>query len=110
MHGVVCRSCVFAMHSGALCVDRRDGEKAFVSVNGKKCWKQTFAANEGAHVCGSRNSQWFKDRRVTVICEAEAGDGKMTVRTYSNVNQGPHDESFAIDNVVIAQISAGTVA
>ena len=112
LHAVVCRSCAFATHDGALCVDRRDDEIGYVSVNGKECWKQTFWGSlGGSNQCGGDQGQTAaNEASVAVVCEAEAVSGKLTVRTYSSVNQGPHDESFAIDNVVIDKISADTGA
>ena len=107
LHGVVCRSCVFAMHSGALCVDRRDDEKAFVSVNGKQCWTRSFWGGDGSHQCGSTR-QHFEETSVAVKCEAEAVDGEITVKVTTNLGGQGNEESFAIDNVEIVQTLAGT--
>ena len=92
------------MH-GAARLHCRDGEKAFVSVNGDRCWKEKFKETDGVQVCG-KDKQWYsKDMLVAVECEEKAVDGKLTVRVYSDLSSGPLDESFAIDNVVIAKIS-----
>ena len=93
------------MH-GAARLHCRDGEKAFVSVNGDRCWKEKFKETDGVQVCG-KDKQWYsKDMLVAVECEEKAVDGKLTVRVYTELNSEPGDESFAIDNVVIKQISA----
>ena len=97
------------MH-GAARVDCRDGEKAYVSVNGKECWREKFEASDGAQECGKDEEWWSKDKLVAVECKEEAVDGKLTVRVYTELEQTARDESFAIDNVVIKLISADTGA
>ena len=86
----------------------RDNEKAYVTVNDKICWTKSFANTAGSQQCGSSSNNWHEDS-VAVRCEAESVAGKLTVRVYTNLNGGADDESFAIDNVVVTQISTGTV-
>ena len=93
------------MH-GAACLNCRDDETGYVSVNGKECWSQRFTTWYGSRQCGKNlEADNWNDASIPVKCEAEAVDGKLTVRVYSDLSSGPLDESFAIDNVVIAKIS-----
>ena len=62
---------------------------------------------DGTHECGRKSLSHFKDDSVSAKCEAEAGSGKLTVRVDTNLKGHKNEESFAIDNVVISQISAG---
>ena len=82
----------------------RDNEKAYVTVNGKECWTGTLIAYQGSQVCGQSHNGW-NENSIPVKCEAESVSGKLTVRVYSNLDGGADDESFAIDNVVVSQIT-----
>ena len=87
----------------------RDNEKAYVTVNGKTCWTETFTSKQGSKQCGSSSNNWFEDSR-TVKCEAESVSGKLAVRVYTSLSSNADDESFAIDNVVVSKLSInGTV-
>ena len=92
--------------SRSLFHDRRDKEKAYVTVNNKLCWSQILVASTGSHQCGSTQGGW-NENSIRVQCEAEAVDGKLKVRVYTDLNDNTDDESFAIDNVAIVKISAG---
>ena len=41
---------------------------------------------------------------MKVTCQADAVDGKLTVRVYTDLNSGANDESFGIDNVVVSKV------
>ena len=86
----------------------RDSERAYVTVNNQTCWNKTLIGTTGSQQCGSSRNNWFEDS-VAVRCEAKSVAGKLTVRVYTGLNSPASDESFAIDNVVVAQISSGTV-
>ena len=84
----------------------RDSENAYVTVNDKVCWTQKFTVAQTSHQCGKTgsNNNWKEDS-VAVRCEAASVAGKLTVRVYTDLNGAANDESFAIDNVVVTQIS-----
>ena len=86
----------------------RDDEKAYVTVNDKVCWTRAFARHHGSRQCGSKRRDW-DEKSSTVQCQGESISGKLTVRVYTDLNSHANDESFAIDNVVVTQISTGTV-
>ena len=75
-----------------------------MSVNGKECWKQTLDKANGSKQCGGGS---HKEESITVKCEAESVDGKLTVRVHATLSSKENTESFGIDNVVITKISAG---
>ena len=58
-------------------------------------------------MCGQSHGGWNEDV-IAVTCEAESVSGKLAVRVYTSLSSAPDDESFAIDNVVVTQIT-GTV-
>ena len=87
----------------------RNNEKAYVTVNGKQCWSQTFSGANGSDQCGRTSSS--KEESIAVKCEAESVGGKLTVRVYADLSSSnAKDESFAIDNVVITKTSTGATA
>ena len=88
--------------------NHRDNENAYMSVNGEACWSQTFVGTHGTRECGGSATNW-NEQSVPVTCEADAVDGKLTVRVYTNLDSSGVDESFGIDNVKISKISTGTV-
>ena len=93
----------------ALPHDREGYEKAYVTVNGKMCSIKSFATSTGSAVCGNvqgTTNDWFEDS-VAVRCDAESVNGEVTVRVYTNLGGGAHEESFAIDNVKLSMIPAG---
>ena len=88
----------------------RNNEKAYVTVNGKQCWSQTFSGANGSDQCGSKKSD-SKEESIAVKCEAESVGGKLTVRVYADLSSSnAKTESFAIDNVVITKTSTGATA
>ena len=76
-------------------------------VNGKECWKQTLNHASGSKICGYPK---YSDESIKVSCKADAVDGELRVRVHADLNSDTRDESFAIDNVVIEEISAGARA
>ena len=86
----------------------RDSEKAYVTVNDKVCWTQDFSSHHGSRQCGSKRRDW-DEKSSTVQCQGESISGKLTVIVYTDLNSHANDESFAIDNVEVTQISTGTV-
>ena len=74
-----------------------------MSVNGKECWKQSLDKANGSQRCGGSH----KEESITVKCEAESVDGKLTVRVHATLSSKENKESFGIDNVVITKTSAG---
>ena len=81
----------------------RDTEKAFVEVNGKKCWTKSFTAVQGKQICGSTNNGW-NELKVKATCTADAVKGAFTVRVSTTLNSAANDESFGIDNVLLKRV------
>ena len=81
----------------------RDNEFGYVSINDKQCWSKEFVGANGTQTCGSSRSTW-KEESVHVQCQANAVDGKLKVRAYTDLSSTPEDESFAIDNVVVTKL------
>ena len=84
----------------------RDGESAYVSVNGQTCWIKTdIRGTEGTQQCGGL----FKEERYRVtgcyvtLPESRALGSGLTVRVWTNLDSGATDESFAIDNVAVEE-------
>ena len=95
--------------SRSLFHDRRDKEKAYVTVNNKLCWSQILVASTGSHQCGSTQGGW-NENSIRVQCEAEAVDGKLKVQVGADLDSDADDESFAIDNVAINDAPDGAHA
>ena len=76
----------------------RENERAWVSVNGKTCWRRYFVGSTGNQTCGQKNGN---EERVPVKCTADAKNGQFAVRVYTTLNSGASDESFGIDNAVL---------
>ena len=91
----------------------RDGEAAYVSLNGMICWATSLTASQGTQQCGGENR--FEPRNedaVTVtgcsITLSGAGNVPLTVRVWTNLDgRDPKDESFGITNVVIQTVAPG---
>ena len=101
----VCSACVY---NALRCYTCRDGEKASVTLNGKECWSQALSTSLGEPVCGGDGTGRWGEGLIAVKCEGEAASGKLAVRVSTTLDQESSDESFAIDNVVVRRISAGT--
>ena len=74
-----------------------------MSVNGKECWSKVLSGKVGSQVCGRSNNPEYVEERFVVTCQATVLDGALTVRVHAELNSGVHDETFAIDNVVITK-------
>ena len=92
------------------CLTRRDNEDAYVSVNGNVCWiKNDLRGTDGTQLCGG----WFKEERFRVtgcyitLSAALEATVPLTVRVWTNLDGDADDESFGIDNVVVAKIEDG---
>ena len=84
----------------------RDGENAYVSVNGKACWGKTnVLGTMGTQECGGG----YKEERFRVTgCYVKVEvDVPLTVRVWTSLDGGARDESFAIDNVVVKPLGQG---
>ena len=77
-------------------------------MNDKKCAiKQNLLGTNGKQLCGG----WYKEEvfrvkgcRIT-LSAAPGVDVPLTVRIWTDLDSAADDESFAIDNVGIAQIT-----
>ena len=91
-----------------VCVcDLRDNEDAFVSVNGETCWRETnLVGTAGTQQCGGV----YKEERFRVtgcyvtLRSSVGGKVPLRVRVWTSLDAGPDDESFGIDNVVVAKL------
>ena len=87
----------------------RDGEDAYVSVNGKTCWTKTnILGTVGTQQCGGvfkeerfRVSGCFVTLPAVVTLSGARLETPLTVRVWTSLDGDPTDESFGIDNVVI---------
>ena len=82
-----------------------------MSVNGKTCWTKTGAiGTSGAQTCGG----FFKEEKFRVtgcyitLSPASGGVVPLTVRVWTNLDGEATDESFGIDNFVLAHSKATT--
>ena len=84
----------------------RDGENAYVSVNGKTCWtKNGIVLQKGGSECG--NGYFKSEERFAVACKVTllgSGNRPLTVRVWTTLDQTSKDESFGIDNVVVQKL------
>ena len=112
----------------------RSGEEAYVSVDGEPCWtRKGMTAEQGTSQCGRHtndhpgaerkfsaakrlpvartiNRDWDDDSVPVVGCIKRlkgGGDQQVKVRVWTNLDQGPEDESFGIDNVLVQEICDG---
>ena len=76
-----------------------------MQVNGKTCWQKKLVGGQGSQECGQKHGGWH-EARLKVTCQADAVDGKLAVRIYTDLNSGASDESFGIDNVVVSKVTA----
>ena len=88
----------------------RDGEDAYVSLNGKRCWtKAGITDSQGTHQCGS---PWHEDVFPVTGCSitlSGTGYKPLTVRVYTNLDSGDaKEESFGIANVAIHNVQPST--
>ena len=77
-----------------------------MSVNGETCWsKNNVVGTSGIQECGGV----FKEERFEVKNCVAILDASMplTVRVWARLDGDAHDESFAIDNVVIRSTGNG---
>ena len=84
----------------------RDGESAYVSMNDKTCAiKENLIGATGTQLCGG----WFKEEVFRVkgcyvtLSAASEGPVPLKVRVWTNLDGDARDESFGIDNILIAQ-------
>ena len=86
----------------------RDGEAAYVSLNGMMCWVTTMTASQGTQQCGGQ-SPWHDEAVPVTGCSialSGPGDKPVTVRVWTNLDgRDPKDESFGITNVVIQNVA-----
>jgi len=73
-------------------LDSRDNEADRVFVNGVEIWQQKIKSQVGK----------LFDQTWTGDCDSD-GDGKITVKWTSDIDQGLHDEGWGFNNVVITQ-------
>ena len=86
---------------------RRDHESAYVSMNDKTCYiKSNLVGTSGTQLCGG----WYKEEvfrlrgcYITLSSTWEE-DVPLTVRIWTDLDGDAADESFGIDNIVLAQV------
>ena len=85
----------------------RDGEGAYVSLNGMMCWATSLSASQGSQQCGGESK--FKPRNEEAVpvtgCSitlSGSGNVPLTVRVWTNLDgRNAKEESFGIANIVI---------
>ena len=83
----------------------RNGEGAYVSLNGMICWATSMTASQGTQECGGQN-QANEDAVPVTGCSVTlfgSGNVPLTVRVWTNLENEDitKEKSFGIDNVVI---------
>ena len=90
--------------SRTLTLNNRDGEAAYVSLNGNICWATSITASQGTQQCGGQ-SPWHDEAVPVTGCSISLsgpGDKPVTVRVWTTLDsRHPSKESFGIRNVVI---------
>ena len=89
----------------------RDGEAAYVSLNGMICWATSLTASQGSQQCGGQSPWHEKAVPVTGCSITLSGSGykPLTVRVYTNLDSGDaKEESFGIANVAIHNVQPST--
>ena len=79
-----------------------------MSVNGKTCWTKAKAVGtNGAQICGG----FFKEEKfrvtgcyITLSASDDTDVVPLTVRVWTNLDGEANDESFGIDNFIIAKL------
>jgi hypothetical protein len=87
-------------------IDSWDDEQATITVNGKICMQTRFMYNRGTQQCGYNHGHYIEQKSRVECLIANPGN-KVTIRAYTNINEGAHNEAWGLDNV---QISTGTKA
>ncbi len=78
-----------------IAIDSWDSEVGMLLIDGKQAWAQGFAVVSAGQQCGNA----WGDQAVgfgTVWPHAASG---VEVRAFSNLNEAPTNEAFAVDNV-----------
>ena len=86
----------------------KDRESAYVSMNDKKCAiKENLVGTNGKQLCGG----WYKEEvfrvkgcRITLTA-APGVEVPLTVQIWADLDGDAEDESFGIDNVVVARFT-----
>ena len=89
----------------------RDGEAAYVSLNGMICWTKTgITISQGTQQCGGQGTfgPWNEAVFPVTGCSVKltgSGNKPLTVRVWTNLDsEDAKDESFGISNVVIHNV------
>ena len=80
--------------------DSWDGESFFVYVDGNLLFNQSYIYHQGTQVAGQPYNQW-NELLVPISISHNTTATSLTVKFASSLNQGPSDEWWAVDNVVI---------
>ena len=87
-----------------VCSHHRNGEAAYVSLNGMICWSATMTGSQGTQQCGGQRP-WNEDAVPVTGCSVTlsgSGHVPLTVRVWTNIDgKNPMEKSFGIANVVI---------
>ena len=89
-------------------VDSWDGERAYVLINGEQCWSRILYWRNGINECGAPGRSTWKEEKIRVSCTVQCNTAECTaihIQVGGSLNSGTTDESFGIDNVVIAMTS-----
>ena len=86
----------------------RNGNGAYVSLNGMICWATSIIGWQGTQQCGGQGSSNEDAVPVTGCSVTLSGSGKvpLTVRVWTNL--ATKGKSFGITNVVIQNVAPGS--
>jgi len=85
-------------------IDSWDNERAYIDINGQRKWTSSpLMWNRGQAKCGQMNG-WQEEKIPVKISNIKIGNGGITVKVHSNLNENTDNESFGIDNVVLNKV------
>ena len=90
----------------------RNGEAAYVSLNGVICWAMSLTGSQGTQQCGAQ-APWNEDAVPVTDCSITlfgSGNVPLTVRVWTTIEiqDVTEEKSFGIANVVITNEGPGS--
>lgn len=80
--------------------DSWDGESFIIEADGNLLYSQSYVFSQGSQVAGQSYSDW-NELLVPISLNYATTATSMTLTLRSTLDQGPWDEWWAVDNVVI---------
>ena len=90
----------------------RNGEGAYVSLNGMICWATSMTGSQGTQQCGGQRP-WNEDAVPVTGCSVTlsgSGNVPLTVRVWTNLESkdATKEKSFGITNFAIQNVAPGS--